>query len=302
MAARKGLGRGLDSMIPDKVGKAEAKPAAENKDALKGAIHVNINKVEPNRSQPRKDFDEESLQELAESIKQYGVIQPLVVQNRGDYYEIIAGERRWRAAKLAGLKQVPVLVKELTEQEMMEISLIENIQRENLNPIEEASAYKSLLQEFHLTQEDVAERVSKSRSAVTNSLRLLKLDERVQEMLVDRSINMGHARALLAVEDPEQQYELAQRVVEKHLSVREVEKLVKSLTESTETKTRKHGPKDIGTELTAIYQDLEEQMKVALGTKVSIRYKDEQTGRLEIEYYSQDELDRIIDLLRSVQA
>lgn len=172
---------------------------------------VNINKVEPNKEQPRKNFDEDALLELSESIKQFGVLQPLLVVDRKDYYEIIAGERRWRAAKMAGLKKVPVIIKDLTEQEIVEISLIENIQRENLNPIEEAIAYKRLLNEFNLKQDEVAERVSKSRTAVTNSMRLLKLCDKVQQMVIDDMISTGHARALLGITDEEKQYTLAQK-------------------------------------------------------------------------------------------
>ena len=234
---KSGLGKGLDSLIPNKnvksakpSVKADEKKAAPKEEILEaGPIMVKINKVEPNREQPRKDFDEDALMELADSIKQFGVLQPILVQKKKDYYEIIAGERRWRAAKLAGLKEVPIIVKEFTEQEIVEISLIENIQRENLNPIEEAMAYKRLLKEFNLKQDEVAERVSKSRTAVTNSMRLLKLNDRVQQMIIDDMISTGHARALLAIEDEEQQYMLANKIFDEKLSVRETEKLVKAL-------------------------------------------------------------------------
>ena len=231
---RNGLGKGLDSLIPDKKVKlASSGKSADSKkeepDNKTGGVLVNINQVEPNREQPRKDFDEDALMELADSIKQFGILQPLLVQKKKDYYEIIAGERRWRAAKLAGLKEVPVIIKDYTDQEIVEISLIENIQRENLNPIEEAMAYKRLLEEFNLKQDEVAERVSKSRTAVTNSMRLLKLSGRVQQMIVDDMISTGHARALLAIDDEEQQYMLANRVFDEKLSVRETEKLVKAL-------------------------------------------------------------------------
>ncbi len=258
---------------------------------------MNINKVEPNRKQPRKSFEEEPLQELAESVKQYGVLQPLIVQKQDDYYEIIAGERRWRAAKMAGLKEIPVIIRTLSEQERMEISLIENIQREDLNPIEEARAYKSLLEEFHLKQEEVADRVAKSRTAVTNAMRLLKLDERVQEMLIDGSLTTGHARALLAIEEKEKQFEIAQKIVNEKLTVRDVERLVKKQTSAKKKETQK----PVNQELAAIYRNLEEQLKISLGTKVSINYRDAKKGKLEIEYYTPDELDRIVDLLRSVQ-
>ena len=239
---RNGLGKGLDSLIPnksDKLTKPETKknnsevkvsPAKKIKEDPKASeILLKINQVEPNRDQPRKEFDEDALLELADSIKQFGVLQPLLVQKKKDYYEIIAGERRWRAAKLAGLKEVPVLIKSYTDQEIVEISLIENIQRENLNPIEEAMAFKRLLEEFHLKQDEVAERVSKSRTAVTNSMRLLKLSDKVKQMIIDDMISTGHARALLAIEDEEQQYLLATKIFDEKLSVRETEKLVKSL-------------------------------------------------------------------------
>ena len=228
MAVKKGLGKGLDSLIANKVDKTVDFKTGERIDREKGAILVNISKVEPNREQPRQRFDEDALLELSESIKQFGILQPLLVQKKEDYYEIIAGERRWRAAKLAGLKDVPVIVKKLTPQEIMEISLIENIQREDLNAIEEAKAYKRLITEFHLKQDEVAERVSKSRTAVTNAMRLLKLNEAVQQMLIEEMITTGHARALLAIEDPEKQYEIAQLIFDNKLSVRDTEKLVKT--------------------------------------------------------------------------
>ncbi len=299
MAVKKnGLGKGLDSLITDKVNKpgvaASAKKESEN-----DATMMDINKVEPNRDQPRKKFDEDALLELAESIKQFGILQPLLVQKRDNYYEIIAGERRWRAAKLAKLKEVPVIVKQLTEQEIMEISLIENIQREDLNPIEEALAYKRLLNEFNLKQDEVAERVSKSRTAVTNSMRLLKLDDRVQQMVIDEMLTTGHARAILGIEDADKQYEVAQKIFDEKLSVRDTEKLVKNL--QNEKNSPKEDKQKLDPKLEAIYKDLEEQMKVILGTKVAINPKDDKRGKLEIEYYSQDELDRIIDMLRTVQ-
>ncbi len=229
MAVKKGLGKGLDSLITDKGVKQVEKAAAPSVDKTDGAVLMNIAKVEPNREQPRKKFDEDALLELSESIKQFGVLQPLLVQERDDYYEIIAGERRWRAAKLAGIKEVPVIIKKLTEQEIMEISLIENIQREDLNPIEEAQAYKRLLTEFNLKQDEVAERVSKSRTAVTNAMRLLKLNDKVQQMVIDEMLTTGHARALLGIEDQEKQYVVAQRIFDEKLSVRDTEKLVKNI-------------------------------------------------------------------------
>lgn len=225
MAAKKGLGKGLDSLITDKV----SKPVKPKSNHAADAVMIDINKVEPNREQPRKKFDEDALIELSESIKQFGILQPLLCQERDDYYEIVAGERRWRAAKLAGIKEVPVIIKKLTNQQIMEISLIENIQREDLNPIEEALAYKRLLEEFKLKQDEVAERVSKSRTAVTNTMRLLKLDEKVQQMVIDEMLTTGHARALLGIEDKNQQYVVAQQIFDQKLSVRDTEKLVKSL-------------------------------------------------------------------------
>ena len=290
---RGGLGKGLDSLIPEgKKPTSTKKP--EEKDVKTVEQLVKISKIEPNREQPRKRFEEDALQELADSIKQFGVLQPLLVQKKGDFYEIIAGERRWRAAKLAGIKEVPVIIREYTEQEVVEIALIENIQRENLNPIEEALAYKKLLTEFNLKQDDVAERVSKSREAVTNSMRLLKLCEKVQQMIVDERISAGHARALLGIEDPEQQYELAVKVMDEKISVREIEKIVRLL---KKPKTEKVVP---STENTFIYKDLEEKMISVIGTKVNINQKSKGKGKIEIEYYSNDELERIFDLLMSI--
>lgn len=296
---RGGLGKGLDSLITDKVGSgnntaetASAKRAEPDKDVT----FVKIGKVEPNREQPRKNFDEDALLELSESLKQYGVLQPLLVQDKKDYYEIIAGERRWRAAKLAGLKEVPVIIKNLTEQEIVEISLIENIQRENLNPIEEALAYKRLLNEFNLKQDEVAERVSKSRTAVTNSMRLLKLDERVQQMVIDDLISTGHARALLGITDNEQQYAFAQQIFDEKLSVRETEKLVKKLQKQKPEKQKQ----PVDDSLSVFYEDMEQKLKAIMGTKVAIHQKDNQKGKIEIDYYSTHELERIMELFQSI--
>ena len=282
---RGGLGKGLDSLIPanTKVPENEKKVKVVEKVVEKivekpTEIKVKINQVEPNREQPRKTFDEESIQELTESIRQFGVLQPLIVQDRGKYYEIIAGERRWRAAMAAGLKEIPVVIRKMTEQEIIEISLIENIQREALNPIEEAEAFKRLLTEFQLTQEEVAERVSKSRTAVTNSMRLLKLDERVQQMVIDKMLTTGHARALLSIEDGELQFQAANRIFNEKLSVRDTEKLAKKIGKEKPTK------KEEDSQLKAIFQDLEEKMKAALGTKISINRRNEQKGKIEIEY------------------
>ena len=301
---KSGLGKGLDSLIPNKnvksakpSVKADEKKAAPKEEILEaGPIMVKINKVEPNREQPRKDFDEDALMELADSIKQFGVLQPILVQKKKDYYEIIAGERRWRAAKLAGLKEVPVIIRNYTEQEIVEISLIENIQREDLNPIEEAQAYKRLLTEFHLKQDEIADRVAKSRTAVTNSMRLLKLTSKVQEMVIADMISAGHARALLGISDETLQENTAMKVFDEKLSVRETEKLVKNLVSpAKKEKTERNTAED------AIYESLEEKMKGIMGTKVSIQRKKNNKGKIEIEYYSRDELERIIDLFESIR-
>lgn len=296
----RGLGKGLDLLIPDAVGEAKAKKEAaetvqnSGNSAAGGSQEtlVKITSVEPNRKQPRKTFDEDSLQELSDSIKQVGLIQPILVQDRKDHYEIIAGERRWRAAKLAGLKEVPVIIRDYSEQEIMEISLIENIQREDLNPIEEAQAYKRLLTEFNLKQDEVAERVSKSRAAVTNSIRLLKLSDRVQQMVIDDMISTGHARALLSVEDPEEQFELAQKIFDEKLSVRDVEKLVKNLHKPEKAKKK---PDD--RTMQVIYQDIEDKLKQRLSTKVTVTSKGEGSGKIEIEFYNHEDLDRLLDMI-----
>ena len=297
---KKGLGKGLDSLIPDNksMKSVTSEKTVESKEdaAAKSGVQVmKINEVEPNRDQPRKNFDEDALLELSDSIKQFGVLQPLLVRKRKDYYEIIAGERRWRAAKLAGVKEVPVIEKEYTDQEILEIGLIENIQRENLNPIEEAIAYKRLLEEFNVKQDEVAERVSKSRTAVTNSMRLLKLSDKVQQMIIDDMISTGHARALLAIDDPELQYTLANKIFDEKLSVRETEKLVKEIKNPKKPKEKKPVANSF------IYQDLEEKMKSVFGTKVSIASKGKGKGKIEIEYYSDDELEHLFDMMMSIK-
>ena len=295
MAVRKaGLGKGLDSLIPEhsvrrKAEKTEQKPE-------KNELLLKITDIEPNREQPRKHFDEDALLELSDSIKQFGIIQPLIVQKKEDHYEIIAGERRWRAAKMAGLKEVPAIIKSYTDREILEISLIENIQRENLNPIDEARAYKKLLTEFHLKQDEVAERVSKSRTAVTNSMRLLKLDERVQQMVIDEMLTTGHARALISIEDRDLQFQMANQIFDNKLSVRETEKLVRKLGEEKEETTKTKEP-----DVEIIYRNLEEKVKEILGTKVQISHKKNNSGKIEIEYYSNEELERIMDLLESIE-
>ena len=310
MAGRRtgGLGKGLDALIPNKAGgpskesakktrsAAVKKDKPTEKDSPAAERLVKISSVEPNLNQPRRHFDEDALLELSESIKQYGVLQPLLVSDKKDYFEIIAGERRWRAAKMAGLKEVPVVVKEFTDQEIVEISLIENIQREDLNPIEEAMAYKRLMEEFHLKQDEIADRVAKSRTAVTNSMRLLKLSSKVQEMVIADMISAGHARALLGISDEALQETTAMKVFDEKLSVRETEKLVKNLVSpAKKVKTERNTAED------AIYESLEEKMKGIMGTKVSIQRKKNNKGKIEIEYYSRDELERIIDLFESIR-
>ena len=298
MAPKRGLGKGLDSLIPNSVLKPATpeKLAEENKTSVKteekpAETMVKITKIEPNREQPRKNFDEEALNELAESIKHYGLISPILVQDKKDRYEIIAGERRWRAAKIAGLKEVPVIIREYTEREIAEIALIENVQREDLNPIEEAMGYKRLIEEFDLKQEEVAECVSKSRSAITNSLRLLKLSEEVQKYLVEGELSMGHARALLAVEDGEKQTFLAKKIINEKLSVRDVEKLVKNLDKPVKEKPAPD------TQLQAIYESYEEKIKQSLATKVKISpsVKRKGAGKFEIEFYSTEDFERILE-------
>lgn len=299
MAAKgRGLGKGLDALIPSaQIPKKTTEAAVETAEDKGQERIVKITKVEPNREQPRKNFDEDALQELADSIKQFGLLQPILVQDRKTYYEIIAGERRWRAAKLAGLKEVPVIIKTFTEQEIVEISLIENIQREDLNPIEEAQAYKRLLTEFKLTQDEVAERVSKSRTTVTNSMRLLKLDEKVQQMIIDEMITTGHARALIGIEDKNMQYELAQKIFDEKLNVREVEKLVKNI----QSPKPKKEPKKVNVSLELVYRDIEEKLKQSLGTKVSIQPKENGAGKMEIEFFSHEELERLTEFFMGKQ-
>ena len=259
---------------------------------------LKISLIEPNSTQPRKNFSEEELKELADSIKEYGILQPLLVQKKENHYEIIAGERRWRAAKLAGLTEVPVLIREYDRQRTMEIALIENVQRADLNPIEEAQAYQRLIQEFHLTQEEIASRVAKNRATITNSMRLLKLDPKVQQMLVDGQISSGHARALLGLEDGERQYQAARKIVQENLSVRDVEKLVKLLNRpEKEKKEPEKGP-----DINLIYKQIEDKLKTIMGTKVVINRKDKNKGRIEIEYYSQEELERLIELMESMHS
>ena len=304
MAPKRGLGRGLSNLIPtdDTIEDVSTKTSKQTKTSTTAKTEVikkveqtlNINRIEPNKNQPRKEFNEDALQELADSIKQFGVIEPLVVVKRKGYYELIAGERRWRAARLAGLKEVPVVIKDYDDQQIVEIALIENIQREDLNPIEEAHAYERLIQEFNLTQDEVAERVSKSRTTVTNALRLLKLTEKVQQMLIDDMLSTGHVRALITITDPQLQYETAMYIFDKKLSVRETESYVKKLLNKKpkEKTSEKEDP-----ELSFLYKAIENRLKESLGTKTTIKAKTKDSGKIEIEYYSQEDLERITQLL-----
>lgn len=295
VSGSKGLGKGLDSMIP-KSEKFKIEDRKKEKNVSCETL-IGINEIEPNKSQPRKKFDEDSLQELADSIKQFGIIQPLVLQKRDKYYEIIAGERRWRAARIAGVKKIPAIIKEYSDQEIIEIALIENIQREDLNPIEEAQAYKRLIKDFNMKQDEVAERVCKSRTAVTNSMRLLKLCDKVQQMLVDDIISGGHGRALIPIEDEELQYTVALKILDEKLSVRETEKLVKKILSDTPNKEEKK----VNPTEEIVYKDIEEKLKSVMGTKVVINRKNKNKGVIEIEYYSEDELDRIVDMVMAVK-
>lgn len=304
---RKGLGKGIDSLIPD-TGSSKIKSGTNSKSEVKEVIKevikevqvpaetmMKISDIEPNREQPRKKFDKEALEELADSIRQFGIIQPIVVQKKDDYYEIIAGERRWRAAKLAKVKEVPVIIKEYTKQEVMEIALIENIQRKDLNPIEEALAYKSLIDEYNLKQDDLAKRVSKSRAAIANSMRLLRLVDEVQNMLINEEISMGHARALLALDQEDLQLEAAKSIVERGLSVRDTEKLVKSILNPKQAKL------PIPSSEEAVYTSIAAKLREKLGTKVSINHKKGGKGKIEIEYYSKEEFERILEMFEGIQ-
>ena len=295
MATKKrGLGAGLDNLIPN-MGLDMVEEI--KKDNVSRETFVSINDIEPNRFQPRTRFDEDSLHELADSIKQYGIIEPLIVQKKDKRFEIVAGERRWRAARIAGLKKVPVVVKEFAENEIFTIALIENLQREDLNPIEEAMAYQKLIQDLNLKQEEVAEKVSKSRTAITNSMRLLKLDQRVQQMLVDEMISEGHGRALVSIANLEEQFNVAMKVFDEKLSVRETEKLVKKLQENKKQLEKESSTEQKEKDDSFIYRNLEEKLKQALGTKVEIKKKAKNAGKIEIEYYSIEELERIVELL-----
>lgn len=296
MAARKGLGKGIDAMISGD----NTKTKQVVKEVVKEVDTIDINKIEPNNNQPRKNFNEDKIHELAESIKQHGLIEPLIVQKgKKGFYTIIAGERRWRAAREAGVKEIPVVVKDYSDQQVMEIALIENIQREDLNAIEEAEAYDRLIRDFNLKQDEVAERVSKSRVAITNSLRLLKLDERVREMIIEDKIKSGHARALLGVSDGDEQYKLAVMIFDNSMSVRETEKMVKKYLADKKKPVKEVREKDTQTEL--IYKDYEEKLKSVIGTKVNINNKGKGKGKIEIEYFSADEFDRIMAMMMAMK-
>lgn len=300
--ANKRLGKGFAAFFDEEDEAANSdleknKYSEQKKDDVPRETFLKVSLIEPNREQPRKSFQEEQLQELADSIRQYGVLQPLIVQKKEDYYEIIAGERRWRAAKLAELKEVPVVIREYDKQLSMEVALIENVQREDLNPIEEAKAYQALMQEFGLKQEDIAERVSKNRVTITNSMRLLKLEEPVQDMLIQGLISSGHARALLSLSNPDKQLELAKKIAHDKLSVRDVEKAVKAIEKPSNKKKESRESESIQ----VAFLNLEERMKSIMGTKVSINKKDSNKGRIEIEYYSTAELERIVELFETIQ-
>lgn len=273
---KKGLGKGLEALISFEV---------HDENAI---IELKINDIEPNINQPRKTFDQERLAEMASSIREHGIIQPIVVRKKHEKYEIIAGERRWRAARLAGLTKVPVIIKNFSDQQVIQAALIENLQREDLNPIEEATGYEQLMKAYKLTQEDVAKIIGKSRSAVANTLRLLSLDERVKELIIKDKITSGHARALVVINDKDLQYEITKKIIENDLSVRETEKLLNSIDNKKKIKKKEINP---------IYIEIEETLKGILGTKVKIS-NNKNKGKIEIEYYSNDDLERIINLLK----
>ena len=306
MSRKSGLGKGLDSLIPQistvKEDKREDFSTNVNKNVdnsvenqgTNAPLLVKISSIEPNREQPRKKFDEAALEELAESIRQHGILQPLLVQKKDRHYEIIAGERRWRAAKLAGLREVPVIIQEYSDQEVMEIALIENIQREDLNAVEEAQAYQTLMREFLLTQEEVAEKVGKSRAAVANRLRLLRLPQRIQNWLAEGTLTEGHARALLSLEEEERQLEAAKKILDQKLTVRETEKLVRDMQKPPAPK-RDDSWKARDQ---VIYEKLEEELRQLTGTKVAIQRKEEGKGRIQLDYYSVEELERLMELFR----
>ena len=296
-SAKRGLGKGLDSIIPAKIPttKREDEEVSSSKAKLAdGQVqNLKITEVEPNKDQPRKTFNEDDLLELADSIKQHGIITPLLVTKRNGMYMIVAGERRWRAARKAGLKEVPAVVKNLTDEEIAEIAIIENLQRVGINPIEEAFAFKQLIDNHGYTQDQVAEKISKSRVYVTNSMRLLKLTKKVQDMVIGEMLTAGHARALLSITNEADQEEIAQQVFDSNLSVRETEKLVKNLGKTTKKKTQNKANPSID----AVYADVSEKCKQALGTKVEVTSKGDGVGVIQIEFYNNDDLEKIINRL-----
>jgi ParB family chromosome partitioning protein len=287
MSAKKSaLGKGLGALIPEANDREEYEN--ENKNLIK---EVDVNKIVPNEDQPRKSFDEDKLASLSESIKENGIIQPIVVIKENEFFKIVAGERRWRAAKLAGIKKVPIIEKNLNDKEVMELSLIENLQREDLNPIEEAEAYKKLMEEFNLTQEAISVKVGKSRPVITNSLRLLNLDDKVKQYIIESTISEGHGRVLLTISNKELQYEVAQKIIDDGLNVRQTEKLIKEI-ENKKNSNKKQIKKDI------YIKEMEDRLKTALGTKVYIS-KGKKKGKIEIEYYTQEDLERLIEMLNA---
>lgn len=286
MGKKFGLGKGLGALIPDEI----EKPIKKEEVKRNNNLMIPLNKITNNSEQPRKFFDKENISELAESIKNHGIIQPLILKKQKNNYIIVAGERRFRAAKMLGIEEVPAIIMDLTEKEILEIALIENIQRENLNPIEEAIAYKKLLSEFDLTQNELSQRIGKSRTAITNTMRLTNLDSRVQQYLIESVISEGHGRALLGTDDKEIQYKLAQKVIDEKLSVRDLERLIKKI--SNEPKFKKESKEE-----SPYYIDIKDRLQDYLGTKVNINSKANKKGKIEIEYYSDEDLNRILDLM-----
>lgn len=281
MSKKFSLGKGLEALIPD-----------QNDDDNNSNLLVPLNKIKSNSEQPRKSFDNEKIIELSESIKQHGILQPLIVKEDGTGYIIVAGERRWRAAKLAGLKEIPVMIMDLTDKQVLEISLIENIQRQDLNPIEEAVAYKKLITDFDITQEELSKRLGKSRTAITNIMRLLNLDTRVQQYLIENVLSEGHGRALLSISNGDLQYEIAQKAIDESMSVRELERCVKNILNSD----KQNQPVKKEKELNQYYKDVKERLQTHFGTKVNLN-NNKNKGKIEIEYYSEDDLQRILEIL-----
>lgn len=311
------LGKGLDKMIPTdeeamKESKQKTKPEVKEKIVEKEVIKevikevpaenlLNLSDIEPNSNQPRKEFDKAALEELADSIKKHGVIEPIVVSKTGKTYRIIAGERRWRAARMAGLKKIPVVIKDYSDRERMEVALIENLQREDLNPIEEALAYQSLIDEYNMKQDEVADKVSKSRSAITNMLRLLKLSDKVKQLLLDGKISSGHARCLVVVEDEAVQYQTALSIVNEGLSVRETEQLIKSVNNILKGEDEKPKAKkeELSPAMQAVIKNISDVLKTSLGSKVTIKPTNNSKGKIEIEYVSSDDLERIVSIINA---